>query len=789
MEYSPLENKRSGEHELEAGDPSGADLDYRAAEALAVHKKRTKILIGLAALVIIAVVITLPLAIIAQWPSSSHSNNRVFGFEDIFSVNAVVPNVQFNAAGDVYTMDAASGNIYSVSTNGKRTLVAELDASFTDFSVSDDSKFFLLARNTSAVFRHSSNSKYYLYEVASKALTKVFADDLIDESLAVFTPGTQPAQQVRFAIVKSGEIFSCAYTSGAAAVVSTRVTNSALDFRVRNGISDWLYEEEVLASQVSMWFSLSGSKLVYLEYNDTLIQDFQYPFYAPADPMPEISHIAYPTPGYTNPTVKAFVVDLSANPPFAPVQVYSNEQDDTIIFGASWVDDATFALRIMNRIQTYTDVRLFGIDGSAKGLASPAETIPDGWVIPRTAPVFLDANTYVDIRWTNDSYQHVALVGVNGINRFLTSGAYNVYEILCVDSVSGSVVFRAPGPTGAAWDSHIWSVNAKAASPVLVQLDKSGYSYATATFGTSCGSYLLAEQSVSQVPVYTFVSATANPFVVESNSAFQAALAPLNLPTREYMQIAGFNAYLTYPPNFDPKNKKYALIMHPYGGPGSMMALSKHILSDAWEAYFVSNHDAVIAVVDGYGTGAQTREFLYKVYKQLGIFEAQSQATAAWALSEKYPWVDSSRIGFFGWSFGGTQALNAASYNVFDAANRSPYRASFAVAPVTDWRYYDTAYTERYMQTPAMNPDGYAATSCMQRAGAISASLSIMHGSWDDNVHILNSMNYMNAVIKAHRTDVDFYVVPNRQHSIGDQDARRIVWTRVTNHFVNALDM
>jgi dipeptidyl-peptidase-4 len=791
MSYSPLGAGAgpSRDDDVEDGHHAEDGHHHETLESLPAykqHQRRTKMLIAFAVLTVIVTIIVVPIAIVKQHHSDPSKpptpHQAVFGFNDIFSKTPAVPTVSFTNAGDLFQM-RSDGNIYRVPEG---TVVVALDPSFSDFVASDDGQYFLLARNVTSVFRHSTVAQYYLYDSKRGVMKKVFDGSAVtDESLALFSPGNQVAT-VQFAVIKANNIFYCTWDG--TTLTSTQVTTSATDFRVRNGLSDWLYEEEVLESQVSLWFSRSGSRFVYFEYNDTFIEDFAYPLYDVTTPGDSIQHIAYPNPGFPNPQVNVYVYNTGNGD---RKLVYSTTTQDTLVFGSSWYGDDQFALRIMNRVQNESQINVYDKDGNPLAAVSQPEKQVNGWIIPRTAPIFLTPSSYVDLRWQQSntdgkSYQHLAIVSADKIT-FLTSGSWNVYSILCVDPTSGDIVIQSPGPSAPQWDNHVWKINANVANPQLVQLDTSGATFATASFGTSCSVYMLNEQSVTQVPRYTFVTAT-KPLVVEDNSAYAKSLAGLALPQRKYVTLTedNFNGYVVLPPNYSP-SKSYALIMHPYGGPGSMMCVSKFVMTDAFESFLPSNYDVIIAVVDGLGTGAKDADFLYSVYLQLGINEIKSQVRAVAALLKMYPNIDANRVGFYGWSFGGMQGANAATYSAIAADGKNPFVAAVSIAPVSDWHFYDSAYTERYMRTPQQNPDGYRATSVLQRADATIQNYALNFGSGDDNVHPTNSFNWINSLIAAGKTNVDLFVYPNRQHGIADQPARFVLWNRVLSFFRDSL--
>lgn len=262
---------------------------------------------------------------------------------------------------------------------------------------------------------------------------------------------------------------------------------------------------------------------------------------------------------------------------------------------------------------------------------------------------------------------------------------------------------------------------------------------------------------------------------LEQNTEFAQKYAGEQVPHRELITVQSdgytLNGYIIKPVDFDP-SKKYPVIMNQYSGPGSQQVLNRWSMD--WQEYFAMQ-GFIVACVDGRGTGGREKAFQSTVYQNLGKYETIDQIAAARYMAS-LPYVDADRIGIWGWSYGGYEVLMAMS------AEGAPYAAGVAIAPVTSWRFYDTIYAERFMRTPQENPDGYCNGAPLEHTDSLKGKLLIMWGSADDNVHIINSMQYV-AKLHAQGNQFDMMVYPNMNHSINGCDIRHPLYQRVLNFF------
>jgi dipeptidyl-peptidase-4 len=285
---------------------------------------------------------------------------------------------------------------------------------------------------------------------------------------------------------------------------------------------------------------------------------------------------------------------------------------------------------------------------------------------------------------------------------------------------------------------------------------------------------MMSYSNANTPSVYTIATAAGKTLrTLVDNSTYAAKYT--DLPKKEFFTMNSdgnvLNGYMIKPTNFS-EAKKYPVVMFQYSGPGSQQVLNKWAMD--WDFYFAKQGYIVICV-DGRGTGGRGRAFSDVVYKQLGKYETIDQLAAA-RYAAALPYVDAKRIGIFGWSYGGYETLMAAS------ADGAPYAAAVAVAPVTDWRYYDTVYAERYMLTPNQNESGYNAAAPINRVAKLSCPLLIMSGTADDNVHHVNTLQYVSNLQSVGGL-CDMFIFPNMNHSINYCNARAVVYAKMLDYF------
>jgi dipeptidyl-peptidase-4 len=520
-------------------------------------------------------------------------------------------------------------------------------------------------------------------------------------------------------------------------------------------VPDWVYEEEIFGDRYTLWYSPDGTKIAFLTFNETGVGNFRIPYYiedgAEYVPVyPNELELRYPKVGTKNPNVGFNILDVESGT-VTNVPIDAFPEDDLVIGEVTWLTEGNgrVAYRAYNRVQDQEKVVLVDVESlSSKVIRERDGT--DGWLennmqVRYIGPVSRSNSTmyrnasaeyYLDVS-DESGWQHLYLYPVEGGEKIaLTSGEWEVISIPKVDYKRGLVYYTSTEHHSA--ESHIYSVSMTTGEKKAL-VDDSVTAFWTGSF-SSGGSYYVLRYAGPDVPyqeLYSVNSTTPIRTIVDNKKVYDA-LQEYALPNITYLDMAHPDGYtldamLRLPPNFDP-TKKYPLLLIPYGGPNAK-EVHKDFNPLNWKAYVASDPELeyVTLTVDGRGTGRKGRKFRSLVTSNLGQLEAEDQIWAAKEMA-KNSWIDSEHIGIWGWSYGGY--LSSKVVEVGDPI------ISFAciTAPVSDWRFYDSLYTERYMKTPTLNPSGYNRSRVHDATGfkKIAGGVVIQHGTGDDNVHFQN---------------------------------------------------
>lgn len=566
-----------------------------------------------------------------------------------------------------------------------------------------------------------------------------------------------------------------------------QLTFDGIPGEIYNGIPDWVYEEEILGSDNAIWWSRDGTYILYAQFNDTAVRKFSYPFYGDSlNEYGEEKRIPYPKPGYANPTFKLKVVHIKTNttvevkppPEFANVEHYFTT--------VSWRDDTYFLVTWVNRGQ---NISLFtvctAINGDCK--LNFKEEIHGGWIDVFKPAIFSSSGKeYFMVMPNRDAkagyFKHVAMVKLPvsnnsqlsandvGTRRFLTSGQWEVTDIVGINDELQEVYFIAtPGDPR---KRHLYSVSTANPSSTFTMTVTClscdigvNCQYVQATFSKSGKFYILGCLG-PDIPSYTIKSTinTDISITLEDNQVLRNKLKTIALPAYEYFEIGIKNGQKIYAKIYLPPalNKEeiltYPLLLTVYGSPGTQEVTEKFEMK--WTTYLTSNKNIITAFIDFRGAGGRGDTFLHSVYQNLGVAEAEDVLTAAEFFSN-LSYVDASKLSIWGWSYGGFVTAT-----VLGRQPKGAFECGISVAPVTDWLYYDSVYTERYMKTPMENQNGYKLTSVLQNAKNFKNTMfMLIHGTGDDNVHFQNSAQLMRALVEEHvHFEQQFYT--DQQHSL-----------------------
>ncbi|KAF1937588.1 seprase [Clathrospora elynae] len=645
-----------------------------------------------------------------------------------------------------YIYTGASGDFIfeNVATGESSTFIAadQVPKDFWDFFISPDASKVMWAVNYTKQYRHSYFADYLIMDVATGESVPLDPESTGNIQYAQWSPVS--SSQVAF--VKGNNLYTS--TNG----TITQITeNGGPDYF--NAIPDWVYEEEIFGDRFTLWYSPDGSKIAFLSFNETGVGTFRIPYYIDdsADFVPVYPNeleLRYPKVGTKNPTVLMNMLDVeTGNVTNIPIDAFPD--DDLVIGEVVWLteDHSKVIYRAYNRVQDLEKLIVVDVEAASSKVTRERDGT-DGWLENLMQVRYIGAVETANTTYGNateyyldlsdlSGWAHIYLFPVDGGEPIaLTSGEWEVISVPKVDYSRGLVYYTSTEHHSA--ESHIYSVSFSGEKKALV--DDSVTAFWTGSF-SSGGSYYVLRYSGPDVPYQELYSINSTKPIrtIVNNTALYETLQGYALPNITYLDMehpSGYtlDAMLRLPPNFDP-SKKYPLLLIPYGGPNAK-EVHKDFNPLNWKAYVASDPELeyVTLTVDGRGTGRKGRTFRSLVTSNLGELEAEDQIWAAKELA-KNSWIDSEHIGIWGWSYGGY--LSSKVVEVGDPI------ISYAMitAPVSDWRFYDSLYTERYMKTPEINPEGYNRSRVHDASGfkAIAGGIVIQHGTGDDNVHFQNS--------------------------------------------------
>ena len=632
----------------------------------------------------------------------------------------------------------------------------ELAEGIDSYTFDASEKKILIACNTNKIFRHSFTADYFLYDITTKSLTKLF-DFQVQEP--TFSPdGT------KIAYAKENNL----YVYDVASKKSTAVTTDGKKNAIINGITDWVYEEEFAFVRAFDW-SKDSKKLAYIRFDESQVPEFSMSMFH-KDLYPTIETFKYPKAGEKNSVVSLHIYDAAAN---STKKVALDNYNDFYIARLQWTNDNNvLSAQVLNRHQDNLD--LVFVDGTTAAAKVVLNEKDKAYVDVTDNLTFLKDNSFI---WTSekDGFNHIYLYDKTGkLKNQVTKGNWEVVSYYGFDEKNKTIFYQST--ENGSINRDIYRIGLDGKSKVRLT-SKVGTS--AATFSPNFQFFINTFSSASQPTTYTLnESKTGKEIqVIENNQALAAKLKNYNLPAKEFFVLKTakgneLNAWILKPKDFDP-SKKYPVFMYQYSGPGSQQVNNDWNNSDDYWFASLTQQGYIVACVDGRGTGFKGADFKKVTQKELGKYEVQDQIDAA-KLIGAYSYVDAARIGIFGWSYGGFMASNC----IFQG--NDVFKMAIAVAPVTNWRFYDSVYTERYMQTPQENASGYDQNSPINHVSKLKGKFLLIHGSGDDNVHVQNSMQMMEALIQANK-QFDSQIYPDKNHGIYGGATRIQLYNKMTN--------
>lgn len=640
------------------------------------------------------------------------------------------------------------------------------------YILSPDESRILIQTATKPIYRHSFTAVYYLYSVANNRMEPL--SDGGPQQSPVFSPDGNLV-----AFVRDNNIFLVKLLFGNS---ESQVTKDGERNAILNGIPDWVNEEEFSTAR-SLEFNADNTMLAWVRYDERKVPVYsmtEYKGLAPEhkehEEYPGEYEYKYPVAGATNSKVSVMTFDIKNRVTRTmKLPIDSTGYVPRIKFTA---DPNRLAVVTLNRTQN--DMRIY--------MANPRST-ECRLSLQETSDKYVKESAYTDLHFYGDhfamisdrsGYRHIYWYTLGGqLTKQVTSGDYEVTDFYGYDEKTGRFYYAA-NPDGPQYKA-VYSTDLKGKTKRLTE--KKGTN--DATFSRSMKYFMNVFSDHDTPPVTTLCDNSGRTLAtLVDNKALSQKLAGktgtkefFTFTTSEGVQL---NGWMVKPADFDP-NKKYAVVLYQYSGPGSQE------VRDAWNMGFMpgalfesymAERGVLFACVDGRGTGGRGADFEKCTYLRLGDLESKDQVEAALYLST-LPYIDKNRIGIWGWSFGGFNTLMSMS------EGRPVFRAGVAVAAPSNWKYYDTVYTERYMRTPQENASGYAINP-INRAKDLHGALLLIHGTADDNVHYRNATEYSEALVQADK-QFDMQVYTNRNHNIFGGNTRNHLFTRIANFFLEEL--
>ena len=647
--------------------------------------------------------------------------------------------------------------------------------SFDDYIMSPDESLILIQTETKPIYRRSFTAVYYIYNVRNRTLEPLSNNG--PQQVPLFSPDSH-----QIAFVRNNNIYLIKLLFGNS---ESQVTKDGEYNKVLNGIPDWVYEEEFSYNR-AFDFSADSKMIAYVRFDESQVPMYSFPWYKGMAPekteyttYPGSYDYKYPKAGVVNSKVSVHSFDIKSR---VTRKMELPIDSDGYVPRIKFTDDPEkLAIMTLNRHQNRFDLYM----------ANPRSAICKV-AIRDEAEQYIKEQAYSDITFypehivmmsERDGYNHLYLYTIGGnLVKQITKGEFEVKDFLGWDQKAN--VFYYTSNEGSPLRTAVYKIDGKGKKTKLST--RTGTN--SALFSKNLNYYINTYSSAQTPTLITLNNNKGQEMAtLLDNKELKNKTAQLNMPTKEFFSFktsegVELNGWMMKPANFNP-SKKYPVIMHQYSGPGSQQVLDKWGIGSfgdggMFEAV-MCDKGYIMVCVDGRGTGGRGAAFEKCTYLSIGVKEATDQAEAAKYLST-LPYVDGSRIGIWGWSYGGYNTLMSMS------EGSGAFKAGVAIAAPTDWRFYDSVYTERFMRTPKENGDGYQASSAISRASKLKGKLLLIHGSADDNVHLQNFMEYSEALVQAN-IQFDTQIYTNRNHSIFGGNTRNHLMNRVANFFLQNL--
>ena len=635
--------------------------------------------------------------------------------------------------------------------------------SWEGYTMSADEKRILLWTDSKPIYRYSFTANHYVYDIDANKLTPLSLQG--GEEIATLCP---TGHQVAY--VRDNNVYITHLQSGS----TIQVTTDGKKNEIINAVPDWVYQEEFGVLNTFAW-SADGRYLAFIRFDESQVPMCSMELYqGECNPNPDYSihpgryDYKYPAAGEHNSVVSVHVYDIHDGT-LTKVELPLKEDDyvPNIQFGRQPVP----TLMVVKENRAQTRMNIYAVDPATGAVNEVYDEQSDMWIDEDVVTGVKYYDGFFVVKSNRDGRTHLYKYNYQGkLLKQITSGDYDVTAYYGYDEARKLFYFQT--------NKGALNRTLRCASDVTGQVKEmvDGNGTYSASFNSDFTYYIRRFSNATTPDQFVLYSIDGKRVRdLQLNEEYAQKYTSPEIPRREFFTMLNdngdrMNGYIIKPVDFDP-SKKYPCIMSQYSGPNSQQVLNKWKME--WEEYFAMQ-GYVIACVDGRGTGGQGKDYLKAIYLNLGRYETEDQLAAARYMAQQ-PYIDADRIGIWGWSFGGFETLMAMSQD------DSRYACGVAIAPVTSWKFYDSIYTERFMLTPEENPDGYDYAP-LDLTHKLRGKLLLMFGSADDNVRIVNSMQYV-AKLHSEGQQFDMMVYPNMNHSINGCGVRLPLYQRVLNFF------
>jgi dipeptidyl-peptidase-4 len=630
-----------------------------------------------------------------------------------------------------------------------------------DYFFNEDETKVLLTTQTTSIYRRSYTAVYFLFDLKTGTLNAL-DETHQPQTLAEYSPDGKMVSYIY-----KNDLYVKDIASGKV----KKLTQDGKRNKVINGTTDWVYEEEFSITKAYDW-SPDSKYIGFLRFNEKEVKEFNLTYYG--ELYPQNYSYKYPKAGEDNSKVTAHVVTVKTGK-ISPLDLGEYEYIPRI----EWSGNSNkLILQTLNRHQN--DLKYHLIDLTGKKISHKVffQEKSDSYVeIDNNLLILSDGNTILRTSEA-DGFNHIYKLSFNGKSEQITKGNWDVIEFYGIDEKEGQIYFSAAQKD--AISKGIYRINMDGSVTTAIS-SETGYN--EAEFTTGMKYFVKTYSNANTPPIYTLCDNFGNEIsVLEDNKKLKTTLSGYNLSKKEFVKFQSgntiLNGWMIKPVNFNP-NQKYPVYVTIYGGPGH------NEVADSWDGNDYLYHQLlaqkgyIVVSVDPRGTMYRGAAFKKSTYLQLGKLETEDFINTAKEL-QKLPYVDPNRIGIQGWSFGGFMTSLAMTKGA------DYFKMGISVAPVTNWRYYDNIYTERFMRTPKENENGYDDNSPINFVHLLKGKYFLIHGSGDDNVHYQNSMEMINALVRANK-QFDLFIYPNRNHGIYGGNTRNHLFTMMLNYTLENL--